>query len=147
MRNTLFYSKHCPHSVELIQALSNSAVADDLLYVSVDDAHVRTMLYVLKIDSVPTIVWEGQHYKGVKAFELIQPSQQVSNTTKAELTLTLHPANSDDSFHGTALQGAGIGQGPSKRPEMLADGKVSDGDLEGLLARRQADIIAPPTRE
>jgi hypothetical protein len=130
MRNSLFYSKHCAHCVQLITRIaSNSSLADSMVYVSVDEPNVRNLLYVLGIDRVPTLVLDDKHYVGDDAFRLI------SNTKPPEV---LTSANEDGPYASITLPTNG-------RPEMPTDGKISDNDLEEMLARRKADIITPPT--
>jgi hypothetical protein len=127
MRNSLFYSKHCPHCVELIRVLgSGSSIADNLLYVCVDEPSVRNVAFVVKIDRVPTIVYENKQYVGEAAFEFVSKGE-----VRAE---TIH----DDSgpFKQISLE--------QDRPEVISESKVSDFDLEAMLKQRQADIVTPP---
>jgi hypothetical protein len=151
MRNTLFYSKHCPHSVELIRLMGSAQneIADSLLYVSIDDAHIRNMLFVLKIEKVPTIVYNDKHYVGEKAFDLLKPEVPMMRSLQPPHTqlppmnneTRLLPVNDGDSF--TPLNFTD----DSNRAEMISESKISDGDLEALLAKRNADIISPIKRD
>jgi glutaredoxin len=77
MKDTLIYSQYCQHCIELINIISKTQFADSLCFLSIDAeteearAKIREVLFIMNVESVPTLFIHNVKYVGKDAFNVI----------------------------------------------------------------------------